>query len=115
MRVSPPATARPETYEQLAVLVARRAAAQEALEHEIRALLGEGRSWTDIGRVLGVSRQGARQRYHRLRVGDGSRGPVARASRIGQGVGHAALAEIGPVGQASRAEVDPLGKSLSPS
>ena len=32
LRASPPATARPATYEQLAVLVARRAAAQEALE-----------------------------------------------------------------------------------
>ena len=69
---APAATARPEPYEKLAVLVARRAAAQEALEHEIRALLGEGCSWTAIGRVLGLSRQGARQRYHHLLAGNGS-------------------------------------------
>ena len=41
-------------------------ASQQAVEDEIRALLAGGRSWTDIGHALGLSRQGARQRYRRL-------------------------------------------------
>lgn len=58
--VSPSAT-RQQTYERLRELVARRVAAQEAVDEEIRALLGQGCRWTAIGQALGVSRQAARQ------------------------------------------------------
>ncbi len=51
---------------QLRALVAHVADAQAAVEDEIRALLKHGQSWTDIGRALGLTRQGARQRYRRL-------------------------------------------------
>jgi hypothetical protein len=42
------------------------AAVQQALEEEVRLLVHGGHSWTEIGRALGLSRQGARQRYRRL-------------------------------------------------
>jgi hypothetical protein len=42
------------------------AAIHQALEDEVRVLLDGGHSWTEIGRALGLSRQGARQRYRRL-------------------------------------------------
>jgi hypothetical protein len=42
------------------------AAIQQALEEEVRVLVDGGHSWTEIGRALGLSRQGARQRYRRL-------------------------------------------------
>jgi hypothetical protein len=45
------------------MLAARQVDAQRVVEDEIRALLILGHSWTDIGRALGLSRQGARQRY----------------------------------------------------
>jgi hypothetical protein len=48
------------------MLVEEQAAAQRAVEAEIRALLHGGNSWTEIGDALGLSRQGARQRYRRL-------------------------------------------------
>jgi hypothetical protein len=49
------------------MLVEEQIAAQQALEDEIRVLLESGQSWTEIGDALGLSRQGARQRYGRLR------------------------------------------------
>jgi hypothetical protein len=49
------------------MLVEGQIAAQRALEDEIRVLLDGGHSWTEIGHALGLSRQGARQRYGRLR------------------------------------------------
>jgi hypothetical protein len=48
------------------MLAEQQLASQQAVEDEIRALLDGGRSWTDIGHALGLSRQGARQRYRRL-------------------------------------------------
>jgi hypothetical protein len=51
----------------LRMLVEEQIAAQQAVEDEIRVLLDGGNSWTVIGRALGISRQGARQRYGRLR------------------------------------------------
>jgi hypothetical protein len=51
----------------LRMLVEQQAAAQRAVEAEIRALLHAGHSWTEIGDALGLSRQGARQRYRHLR------------------------------------------------
>jgi hypothetical protein len=51
---------------RLRCLAEARDAAQAALEAEVRSLLLAGHSWTMIGAGLGVSRQGARQRYHRI-------------------------------------------------
>jgi hypothetical protein len=36
------------------------------IEDEVRCLLAEGHSWTVVGRAIGLSRQGARQRYRHL-------------------------------------------------
>ncbi len=36
------------------------------IEQEIRVLLELGYSWSTVGAALGISRQGARQRYRRL-------------------------------------------------
>jgi hypothetical protein len=51
---------------RLRTLVARQSAAQQAVEAEILRLLSAGLSWTDIGAGVGLTRQGARQRYRRL-------------------------------------------------
>lgn len=67
---APPLTAPQQIYDPLKVLVARRDAAQEAVDDEVRALVRQGCSWPAIGRALGVSRQGARQRYRRLLAND---------------------------------------------
>ena len=39
------------------------------IEREIRLLVEHGHSWSIVGAALGVSRQGARQRYRRLMDG----------------------------------------------
>jgi hypothetical protein len=52
--------------ERLRELVTDLAEARVAVEAEIRALRDRGASWTDIGLALGLSRQGARQRYIHL-------------------------------------------------
>jgi hypothetical protein len=52
--------------ERLRELVTDLTAAGVAVENEIRALRDRGASWTDIGLALGLSRQGARQRYMHL-------------------------------------------------
>lgn len=57
---TPPVAARRQIYERLKVLVARRDAAQEAVDDEVRALIRQGGSWPAIGQALGVSRPGAR-------------------------------------------------------
>jgi hypothetical protein len=46
--------------------VAHQAAAQHAVETEVVRLIRGGRSWTDVAAGLGISRQGARQRYARM-------------------------------------------------
>ena len=103
----------------------------------------KGSSWTDIGRVLGLSRQGARQRYHRLLASNGfSSGPMmgrtdtdldepasgecllARGPSPGYGSGKrvsprstrwASVSRLGErSGQGCRAEADTGGKGLSP-
>ena len=38
-------------------------AARAALHHAVHAAIDQGASWTDIGGVLGVSRQAAFQRF----------------------------------------------------
>jgi hypothetical protein len=37
-----------------------------AIEDEVRRLLNQGQSWTVVGDAVGLSRQGARQRYRHL-------------------------------------------------
>jgi hypothetical protein len=64
--VAPAAGAASDGVGRLRTLVARQVAAQQAVEDEILRLLGAGHSWTDIGAGVGLTRQGARQRYRRL-------------------------------------------------
>jgi hypothetical protein len=52
--------------ERLRELVTDLTAARLAVDTEIRALRERGASWTDIGNAIGLSRQGARQRYIHL-------------------------------------------------
>lgn len=52
----------PETHE-LRRLVERRSKVESAIEREVARLSAMGLSWTAIGAALGVTRQGARQRY----------------------------------------------------
>lgn len=52
----------PETRE-LRRLVERRSKVESAIEREVDRLSALGLSWTAIGATLGVTRQGARQRY----------------------------------------------------
>jgi hypothetical protein len=51
---------------RLRLLVARQREVQRQVEDEVRRLLVERHSWTVLGEALGLSRQGARQRYRRL-------------------------------------------------
>ena len=46
----------------------------DEIEREIRVLLEHGHSWSTVGAALGISRQGARQRYRRLVDGPCSQG-----------------------------------------
>ncbi|MDT5181641.1 MAG: hypothetical protein QOJ95_5839 [Mycobacterium sp.] len=39
---------------------------RSAVEAEVVRLIRSGRSWTDVAAGLGISRQGARQRYARV-------------------------------------------------
>lgn len=55
---------------RLRCLAEARNAAEAALEAEVRSLILAGHSWTMIGAGLGVTRQGVRQRYHRLAVSE---------------------------------------------
>jgi hypothetical protein len=41
-----------------------RAVGDELLDHYVQAARSDGRSWTDIGELLGVSKQGAQQRFN---------------------------------------------------
>lgn len=49
--------------EDLAELLALRGALDEAIDRAAVAMHEQGRSWTEIGAALGVSRQAARQRW----------------------------------------------------
>jgi hypothetical protein len=40
-----------------------RSVGDELVDHYVRAARAEGRSWTEIGQVLGISKQGAQQRF----------------------------------------------------
>ena len=50
---------------ELAQLVALRDQMEQALKFAIQGQRSQGKSWSHIGEVLGVSRQGAFQRYGR--------------------------------------------------
>ena len=47
-------------------LVERRRQLQGEIDLEVRSLLEHGHSWTVVGRAIGLTRQGARQRYRHL-------------------------------------------------
>lgn len=49
--------------EDLAELVAMRAAVDEAIDNAARAVHANGASWAQIGAALGVSKQAAQQRW----------------------------------------------------
>lgn len=58
-----PATAEAVPSPDLVVLVRRRERLDEEIAKEVHRLRAAGVSWTVIGGALGVSRQGARQRF----------------------------------------------------
>ena len=56
------------------------------IEDEVRRLLEQGQSWTVVAEAIGISRQGARQRYRHLATGRsgatiGKSGTVGKAPR----------------------------------
>jgi len=53
-------------FRELRAAAAGRRAAEERLEASVIAAKAAGLSWSTIGAQLGVTRQGARQRYERL-------------------------------------------------
>jgi len=55
-------------FRELRAAAAGRRAAEERLESAVVAAKGAGLSWGTIGAQLGVTRQGARQRFERLVV-----------------------------------------------
>jgi hypothetical protein len=52
--------------EHLRALAKRQRELLGEIEDEICCLLAEGHSWTVVGRAIGLSRQGARQRYRHV-------------------------------------------------
>jgi hypothetical protein len=52
--------------EHLRALAKRQRELVGEIEDEVRCLLAEGHSWTVVGRAIGLSRQGARQRYRHV-------------------------------------------------
>jgi len=52
--------------DQLKRLVERQRKLHAEIEDEIRRLLEQGQSWTVVADAIGISRQGARQRYRHL-------------------------------------------------
>jgi hypothetical protein len=61
-----PASGRSSAADHLRRLLERQGELQGEIEDEVRRLLAQGESWTVVGRALGLSRQGARQRYRHL-------------------------------------------------
>lgn len=53
--------------EALSVLADLQADLAEQMQTSVDALLASGYSWADIGRQLGISRQGAQQKYGKRR------------------------------------------------
>jgi hypothetical protein len=52
--------------DHLRSLVTNHRALLAAIEDEVRRLLSQGHTWTVVGDAVGLSRQGARQRYLHL-------------------------------------------------
>jgi len=52
--------------DRLRTLVSSQRELSGAIEQEVRSLLNQGHSWTVVGDAVGLSRQGARQRYRHL-------------------------------------------------
>lgn len=61
---------------RLRLLLTRQRAAERDIEEEVSRLIKGGHSWTIVGAALGLTRQGARQRYRGL-LGGGAGGPTA--------------------------------------
>lgn len=53
--------------EMVTALVERRRQAIEAVDVEVQRLAQAGMDWGELGRALGMTRQGARQRYGRVK------------------------------------------------
>lgn len=51
---------------RLAELRAQQRQLEQQVDEQVRELIEKGVSWADLGRCLGISRQGARQRYGQL-------------------------------------------------
>lgn len=71
-----------DPVEQVRFLAAQLQDVKRALQNEVVVLLNSGHSWTTIGRALGLTRQGARQRYRYLV--DGADGTCSCGSRLGR-------------------------------
>jgi len=56
--------------DQLKRLVERQRELHAEIEGEVRGLLEQGQSWTVVAGAIGISRQGARQRYRHLARGE---------------------------------------------
>jgi hypothetical protein len=71
-----------------------RAIGDELVDHYVRAAREAGRSWTDIGEVLGISKQGAQQRFTPSvepwpsGFSAGAQAVVARAVEEARALGH---------------------------
>ena len=61
--VEPSALREPSTRSKLAHAAMRRAAAERDLRKVVVSARGEGISWAEIGKILGVSGEAARKRY----------------------------------------------------
>jgi hypothetical protein len=57
---------RSRAADRLKRLVERQGELHGEIVNEVRRLLDQGHSWTVIGEAIGLSRQGARQRYRHL-------------------------------------------------
>jgi hypothetical protein len=61
-----PEASRSTAADHLRSLVTNQRELLAAIEDEVRRLLNQGHSWTVVGDAVGLSRQGARQRYRHL-------------------------------------------------
>jgi len=65
-----PRSGRSTAIERLKRLVERQRELHAEIEDEVRGLLEQGQSWTVVADAIGISRQGARQRYRHLARGE---------------------------------------------
>ena len=64
-----PGSGRSTAAHHLRRLVERQGELHGEIEDEVRRLLEQGQSWTVVADAIGISRQGARQRYRHLATG----------------------------------------------